>query len=337
MRTSSATNSIEHWGASRFESADSRGFYESYFLRANHPSRPLAFWIRYTVFSPKDQPHRATGELWAIYFDGENQSTTAVKESFPITQCAFSQSCLDVRIGPSSLNNDHLSGQATFNGRTIKWSLHCSGQEGPLLLLPKALYAGEFPKAKVLVLKPNARFSGELVVDGVTVAIDDWQGSQNHNWGSRHTDRYCWGQVAGFDNAPAVFLECATAQLKVGPVWSPQVSPLVLRTEDAEYALNRIIRGLRTTARVSFFRWEMDARESGVRIKGFIHASAGDFVGLRYANPPGGEKICLNTKIAAAEFTLFRRGHAPRSLSTRNRAAFEIVTDRGDHGVPVVT
>ncbi len=28
------------------------GHYESFYQRANHPTRPLAFWIRYTVFVP---------------------------------------------------------------------------------------------------------------------------------------------------------------------------------------------------------------------------------------------------------------------------------------------
>ena len=32
------------------------GHYESYFQRANHPSKPLAFWIRYTLFSPRGNP-----------------------------------------------------------------------------------------------------------------------------------------------------------------------------------------------------------------------------------------------------------------------------------------
>ena len=45
------------------------GHYESYFLRANHPARPLAFWIRYTLFSPKDHPEQALGELWAVFFN----------------------------------------------------------------------------------------------------------------------------------------------------------------------------------------------------------------------------------------------------------------------------
>lgn len=59
----------------RFEPGSRCGFYESYFQRANHPSRPLAFWIRYTLFAPRDRPHDAIGELRAIWFDGERNRT----------------------------------------------------------------------------------------------------------------------------------------------------------------------------------------------------------------------------------------------------------------------
>jgi hypothetical protein len=45
-------------------------------------------------------------------------------------------------------------------------------------------------------------------------------GSQNHNWGSRHTDHYAWGQVAGFDDDPDAFLELSTARVRVGPLIS---------------------------------------------------------------------------------------------------------------------
>ena len=57
-----------------------RGHYESYFQRANHPTRPLAFWIRYTAFVPRGRARDAVGELWAIWFDGEARSVSAVKQ-----------------------------------------------------------------------------------------------------------------------------------------------------------------------------------------------------------------------------------------------------------------
>lgn len=65
------------------------------------------------------------------------------------------------------------------------------------------------------------------------------------------------------------------------------------------------------------------------------HARA--FVGLTRQNPPGGSKTCLNSKIASAEITVTPAGGAPRVLKTTHRAAFEILTDRVDHGVPIAS
>ena len=63
------------WNAARWSGQP--GHYESWFQRANHPTRPLALWIRYTIFAPSHGP--AEGELWAIWFDGEQQRVTAAK------------------------------------------------------------------------------------------------------------------------------------------------------------------------------------------------------------------------------------------------------------------
>ena len=68
----------------------------------------------------------------------------------------------------------------------------------------------------------------------------------------------------------------------------------------------------------------------------FIRAPKSAFVGLTYDNPPGGSKTCLNCKLASADITVERPGRPDRNLLTRHRAAFEILTDRSDHGVPVV-
>ena len=64
----------------RFRAGQMTGHYESFFQRANHPNRPLAFWIRYTVFSPRGHPEQAVGELWAIVFNGETGQPIVVKQ-----------------------------------------------------------------------------------------------------------------------------------------------------------------------------------------------------------------------------------------------------------------
>ena len=327
---------IKAWNESRFSPEDPRGFYESYFQRANHPDRPLAFWIRYTAFCPRERSDKACGELWAIYFDGETSRISAAKETFPISHCDFSRTQLNVRIGSATLTDRGLQGGAASPSHVLQWKLDYIGHEPPLLLLPESFYERRLPKAKALVGTPNAVYAGTLTIDGEAIPIDGWRGSQNHNWGSQHTDRYAWGQVAGFDNEPDAFLECSTAQIKLGPLWSPRLTFVVLRDEGQEYVLNGLLQAMRASGSYEFFTWTVDTRSPEVHISGRIHAQASAFVGLRYQNPPGGEKTCLNTKLASAEIAVQRPGRPLRMLTTKHRAAFEILTDRVDHGVPIV-
>ena len=319
----------------RYE-GEASGFYESYFQRANHPSRKLAFWIRYTFFVPKGRPRDAVGELWAIYFDGEQKRITPVKVVVPVSRCLFNAWDVNVRIGESTLDASSLHGSAEVLGHSLAWDLRYASSEQPLFLLPERLYDAPFPKAKALVGSPLARFTGSLTVDGEQVDIADWVGSQNHNWGSKHTDEYAWGQVAGFDGSPSTFLELSTARVHLGPLKTPWLSPIVLRHEGQEYRWNAIRTALRAKAKYEFFHWTFDSTADGVRIHGTIDADAGDFVGLPYDNPPGGRKTCLNSKVARCSVTLERRGSPPLRLYTANRAAFEILTTRADHGVPVL-
>jgi len=72
----------------------------------------------------------------------------------------------------------------------VRWALDYEVHAPPLLLLDPRLYGAPLPKAKSVVPGPHARFTGTLEVDGRVVEVDGWPGSQNHNWGERHTDRY---------------------------------------------------------------------------------------------------------------------------------------------------
>lgn len=312
------------------------GFYESYFLRANHPSRPLAFWIRYTLFCPRHAPEQTIGELWGVYFDGETGRHVAARQEFPSSACRFDTTGFAVQVGSATLQPGRAQGAVAQSGRHVDWDLDFEGGAPPLLLLPSRLYDAHFPAAKSLVSLPLARFSGTLSVNGRPLDVTGWIGSQNHNWGTRHTDLYAWGQVAGFDSDPDSFLEVATARLRIGPAWTPPMTLLVLRHRQKEYTMNGLLRSLRAHGRFSYFEWEFRSRSRDAQIQGVIAARREDFVGLGYHNPPGGLKHCLNSKIARCRLEL--RDHASDAtevLETRRRAAFEILTDERDHGVAI--
>ncbi len=314
------------------------GHYESFFLRANHPRRPQAFWVRYTIFSAKGRPRDAIGELWALFFDGERNSHAAAKQEHPFSNCDFDTSSFRVRVGSATLQAGRAEGAIAGKAHSLAWELGFEGASRPALLLPLKLYEAGFPKAKSLVSLPMARFNGLLTVDGEKVDIAGWIGSQNHNWGSRHTDLYAWGQVAGFDNAPDSFLEVATVKLRLGPLWTPAITPMVLRHRQREYAFTELVQAIRARGRFRYFVWEFASRAAAAEISGRIAAPREAFVGLKYYNPPGGAKHCLNSKIASCTLRLRdRRAGTTEILETRSRAAFEILTDDAKHGVAIST
>jgi hypothetical protein len=330
-------HNLEACNRARFDPHDAGGHYESWFARANHPDRPLAFWIRYTVFAPRGRPQDAIGETWAIWFDGERGRRVALKDTAPLERCSFSTRDLDVRIGLSTLSQHHLEGRTRGAGHVLRWQLDYTADENPLLLLARPWYERRFPKAKALAACPNAQFWGGVSVDGETVRIDGWRGSQNHNWGRAHTDRYAWGQVAGFDAMPHAFLECATAWLKVGRVPLPALTVAAVRVEGRRFLFNRLAGALlRARAHLDGGTWELVARSSRAELSARFEAAPESFVALRYDDPPGGTKQCLNSKLASCVLTLSPEGETPITLVSRQRAAFEIVGDRLPRGFATV-
>jgi hypothetical protein len=312
------------------------GHYESFFQRANHPARPLAFWIRYTIFSPKGHPEEAVGELWAIYFNGETGHHVAVKKAVPLQQCAFRSSEFFVEIDEAYLKSGQLGGTIHDQHHDVAWNLSFQSDAQPLLLLPLSLYTTKLPAAKSLVASPLAMYDGYLTVNGERIDVTDWPGSQNHNWGIKHTDLYAWGQVAGFESHPASFLEVATARLKIGPAWTPAMTLLVLRHRDREFALNSLSQSIRARGSFEYFLWKFKSETPEIMIEGTIAAPREAFVGLSYANPPGGMKHCLNTKIAFCTLRIIqKRSQTEETLTSPNRAAFEILTDDRQHGINI--
>ena len=306
----------------QYDPRRSAGHYESFYLRANHPDRPLAFWLRYTIFSPAADPARARGELWAVVFDGESGAHTTAKVDVPLADCRFSTTSFDVEVAGAALDGGELHGAAG----EVSWRLRYDGGQPPLYLLPRRLYRGGFPKAKTLVPRPMARFTGAIEVAGRRIEVDGWPGSQNHNWGSRHTDRYAFGQVAGFDNAPDSFLEVATARNRIGPLWTPTLTLLVLRHRGREHALTSLAVAARARAAVGPLTWTFATGDAAVRVEGRVEAPESAFVFLEYRNPPGGLKYCRNTKLARAELVVTDRASGEREiLTSTHRALFEIL------------
>ena len=128
----------------------------------------------------------------------------------------------------------------------------------------------------------------------------------------------------------------ATARLRVGPLWTPPLTPLVLRHRGREHAFTGVMQALRARGSFGYFTWTFASRSQDTHIDGVISAPRQAFVGLNYYNPPGGVKHCLNSKIASCTLRIHDRASGSTEvLETKSRAAFEILTDGRDHGVAI--
>jgi hypothetical protein len=117
---------------------------------------------------------------------------------------------------------------------------------------------------------------------------------------------------------------------------TPPATLAVLRLGGQEHRLNALARAYRASAKLEDFEWAIGSESDTIALRGRIRAPRDAFVGLRYPNPPGGMKYCLNTKIAACDLQVTLKSTGTTEvLGTRNHAAFEILTDRTDHGVEI--
>lgn len=306
-------------------------YYESRFIRANHPGRPQALWLRETLLLTSEGS--ASADVWVMTFDPDGAGNRALKRPHPIEDAEFRTEPWTARIGDTTLDDTCARGSLA-GPRAAAWELQITGGGQPVKLLTERQYSARFPSAKTQARSPLARFDGHVLVDGVQLDLDGWTGSVNHNWGRRHTPAYAFGQVCGFDDAPSSSLEIATARAGVGPVMLPPVTLLVFRHDDREFAVRSVLAARRTKADYRPFDWSFSARFHDLALDGQISVSPADVIGLNYTDTNGKKKYCYNSAIATCRIRL--SGSHSLELTATRRAMFEILTDTQLADVPLL-
>jgi hypothetical protein len=308
-------------------------YYESRWIRANHPDRPLALWLREKLLLTTDGAQRA--DVWVMAFDPDGAGNCALKQQHPIDDAYFRASPWSASIDSTTLDDDSARGSIS-DPLAAAWDLGITGDGEPVKLLADWQYSNWVPSAKTQVRSPLARFDGQAVVEDHEFDLAGWTGSVNHNWGRRHTPAYAFGQVCGFDDAPASSLEIVTARAAVGSVKLPHVTLLVFRHSGQEFAVRSPISARRTHGQYQPFDWTFSARFGDVRLDGEISAGPGDVIGLNYTDTDGKIKFCYNSSVATCRIQLSGRAFGSVELTATRRAMLEILTDTRQDDIPLL-
>src|SRR4051794_31615611 len=175
--------------------------YESWYLKASHPTEPLGVWVRYTTHQKADGPE--AGALWFTLFGPEPSATklTPPPSALSRPNDAF------IRIGDSVFADGRVTGQAN----EARWDLTFEHPEPELRHLPKDwMYSAPIPRTKLVTPFPAAIFSGEVAFGDRTVSLEGWPGMVGHNWGAQHAERWIWLHGSNFEGqGPDTWLDAA--------------------------------------------------------------------------------------------------------------------------------
>jgi hypothetical protein len=324
--------------------APAGGHVESYFVRANHPTRPLALWLKATVLARADASE-PVAELWAIWFDGERERVWAAKRSVLFADAEFDGSGR-IELGRARFRFDAAGescGTLERAGETLGWDLRWQAAPGPLgeplCLLPlERMVDGPFPRSKLLTPFPLIRLRGWLELDGERIEVDDWLGMQGHNWGREHAWEYAWGQCHFCDagGRPFCSVEGFSARIRMAGLVTPLLSGMVVRREHREYRFDRMFDWWRQHATIGELRWTLQMR--GPQGEAWLEMSARpeELVCLGYHNPDGRVSHCYNSKLARVRLRVNPINEEGFSCASEHGGALELLRNEADARLPVL-
>lgn len=296
-----------------------RGHYESYYLRAVHPTEPRGVWIRYTVTVATDG--RTAGQLWFTLFDRNAPLPRAVRAN---ADGVASGDGAWIRLGDSTFGADGIVGGVRTPDGVANWSLRATRGEPPLMHLPGSwMYSARLPRTKLTSPAPLTLFDGTLEVDGTTISVAGWPGMIGHNWGEQHAEQWIWLHGLGFDGHGAgTWLDVAVARVRAGPWVAPWVATGALSLEGERTALGGL--GHRVSVTASSERCQLRIRGPKTTVTASAAAPREAFVEWDYASPDGSVHQVLNCSVADLEVSVERSGRHSMALTAAARGAYEL-------------
>jgi hypothetical protein len=307
------------------------GHYESFYLRACHPSERLGAWIRYTVHKRPDAG--AQGSLWFTLFDASADGPLASKVT---TDELGSGPDHYIRVGESRLEPGRVAGSGATDQLDASWELEFE-EDGPAFFhLPRDwMYRARLPRTKLLSPYPDTRFTGTIRAGGRSVELDGWPGMVGHNWGAQHAERWIWMHGVRFQGHDDAWLDVALGRIKLGPVTTPWIANGNLHLDGVDHRLGGPGRVRSTEVDEGPDRCRFALAGKGIRVRGEVGSERKNFVGWIYADPDGPEHNTLNCSISDMTLEVERDGAEPLTLHTEGGAAYELGMRETDHGIPI--
>ncbi|HEY2181406.1 MAG TPA: hypothetical protein VGH09_07025 [Solirubrobacteraceae bacterium] len=316
-----------------------KAMYESFYMRAVSPSRPVGVWIRHTA--QKRAGAGAVGSVWCTVFDASRGRPFMAK----LTSDALREPP-DGWIAIGDGDDACAGGGGTIGPAGTRgacggasWSLRTEPRAEQLCHLRRAwLYRAPLPRTKLTSPAPDARFDGSIRVSAQReLDVEDWRGMVGHNWGAEHAERWIWLHGVGFAEDATAWLDVALGRVIVGGRLTPWVANGAISLDRRRIGVGGLTaRGVRVAETVEGCELLLPC-DDGMKLEARVTVPPETAAGWRYDDPDGGAgHDVVNCSIARLELSVAPgAGGATTTLTSAHGGAYELGMRERDHGVPI--
>ncbi len=282
------------------------GFYEVFYLTANHRRSGRSFWLRSTLLKTSAPRQSYSGSLWLASFDPEG-SNLALHRHYPREDCRFSPGEAVLEIGDSRFEESAWHADFTQDGHRLSWNLQWNSSASDLWLVPQSVRRLGLNKADVCVPNVDVALYGNIEVDGERFEFDGDPAAQSHHWGRHYARGWLWAHCNDFDGAPGAWFEMLSVDLfGLGPLRLP-VCMLAFHDEERNLSVAALPDLLRCRASYKERVWRAVFEKGPLRLEARITAPPGAFVAVPYVSPHSENYTCHNCCLCRAELRLLGR------------------------------
>jgi len=309
------------------------GTYEAWYLSVGDPARRRGYWIRYTSFNPARSAgdHEAHAALWAFRFDHEDPAANwGAKMSFPLEALQVESRPFVLRVGGALLAHDGCSGEVQSERGTMSWDLRWHSRERPFPLVRPPWHA--IASFANIASQPALKMSGTITINGQVTHVENVPGGQGHTWGTRHALEWNWGFASG----PDFWMEGGTSRAR-GRLGGELVGTAVgTHVREHRFLMNGPLRVLGTRGPIGADSWTAQAKLGQRRLQIEVTPRKSDLIGVTYADPRGGSRVCYHTEVADLDLRLTQGEVVLARVRRPAVAAFEYGAESPVTGLPVL-
>jgi hypothetical protein len=319
-------------GANATRSRARAGTYEAWYLSVSDPTMRQGYWIRYTSFNPsRGVQEEAHSALWAFRFNHDDPGANwGAKESFRLDALQVQSRPFVARIGGALFAHDGCTGEVHSERGTMSWDLRWDSREQPFPFVRPPWHA--ISTVANIGVEPAIKVSGTIAVNGRPVHLEHVPGGQGHTWGTRHALEWNWGFASG----PDFWMTGGTSRARSRLGGELTGTAVGAHVRDQRFLSNGLFNVLGTRGPIAADSWTAQARLGSRRLHVEVTPRRADLIGVTYADPGGGSRVCYHTEVADLELRLTEGERVLARIRRPASAAFEYAAESPLQGLPVL-